>query len=149
MFLIDIAVPRNVEPAVNELESIFLYDIDDLQRVVDQNLQGRLSEVEQANAIISEEVERMQLWLRSREAGPTIRRLQDQWEAIRVGEIERMRSRLGPLTPQQESALEALTRGMLNKIAHGPISELRREAASPEGGMMAETLRRAFRLEDS
>jgi glutamyl-tRNA reductase len=146
MFLIDIAVPRNIEPSVNELDNVFLYDIDDLQKVVDRNVSDRVRVAEQAEEIITEEVERMMARLKAREIAPTIISLQEQLEQLRTSEIQRMRSRLGELTPQQEEAIDALTRGIINKIAHGPISELRRMAAQPEGHHFASVIRKAFRL---
>ncbi len=148
MFLIDIAVPRNIEPAVNDLENIFLYDIDDLQRVVDANLKGRSKVAEQAEEIIAEEVDRLLSRLRQREMAPVIVSLQEQLERIRVNEIDRMRGRLGALSPQQEEALDALTRAMMNKIAHGPIAELRRHANGETSSLVLETIRKAFRLDE-
>ncbi len=146
VFLIDIAVPRNIEPAVNTLDNVFLYDIDDLQRVVDTNLRGRQKEAEQAEEIITEEVDRLVMRLRTREVVPTIVSLQEQLEQIRLTEIERVRSKLGTLTPQQEEAIAALTRGILNKVAHGPIAELRKHAGHPEGVHVIDVVRRVFRL---
>ena len=95
MFLIDIAVPRNIEPSVNELDNVFLYDIDDLGKVVDTNLRGRLEVAQQAEVIIGEEVTRMMTRLRAREASPAIVSLQEQVEQWRVGEIERRRGQAG------------------------------------------------------
>jgi len=146
MFLIDISVPRNIEPAVNELDNVFLYDIDDLDRVVNTNLKGRIEVAAEAEEIIREEVERMMARLRVREVTPTIVSLQDQLEQLRTNEIERMRGRLGPLTPQQEEAIEAITRGIVNKIAHGPISELRKQAGDPGGVHLVDMIRKVFRL---
>jgi glutamyl-tRNA reductase len=148
IFIIDIAVPRNVEPSVNEIDNVFLYDIDDLQRVVATNLRGRFDEAVEADRIVSEEVERLEGWLRSRQAVPLIVSLQNQFEQIRAGEMERMRSKLGSLTPQQLEAVDALARGIINKIAHGPIAELRKNAGNSDGMAVAEVIRRAFRLED-
>src|SRR5581483_1522291 len=129
MFLIDIAVPRNIDPAVNGIEHAFLYDIDDLQRLTDRNLQARKDVAQAAEKIVAEEVSRLEAKLREREVAPTIVSLQEQLEEIRRDYVERYRSRLGTLTDDQERALEALTRGIVNKIAHGPISEMRRHAA--------------------
>ena len=148
MFLIDIAVPRNIEPAVNDLANVFLYDIDDLQKVVDNNLRGRLDEAAEADKIVMEEVDRLEAYMRGREVVPMIVSLQTQLESVRAGEVERMRSRLGPLTQQQEDALEALTRGIINKIAHGPISELRKNAGNPGGLPVLDAIRKIFRLSD-
>ncbi len=147
MFLIDIAVPRNIEPAVNELDNVFLYDIDDLARVVDTNVQSRRKEAEEAEAIIAEEVARLMERLKAREVAPVIVSLQEQLEQMRRAELDRVRGRLGQLTPQQEEALEALTRGIMSKIAHGPIAELRRSAGHPNGMHLVDLIRRVFRLE--
>jgi glutamyl-tRNA reductase len=148
MFLIDIAVPRNIEPSVNKLDNVFLYDIDDLQKVVDTNLVGRMQSAEEAEAIIREEVERMVARLKTREVVPTIVSLQEQLERLRVGELTRMRGKFGALTPEQEEALIALTKGIINKIAHGPISELRRQANQPDGHQIVLAIRKVFRLGD-
>jgi glutamyl-tRNA reductase len=142
MFLIDIAVPRQIEPSVNELDNVFLYDIDDLQQVVDRNLKGRLNAAEQAARIIDEEVGRLENRMRARGAANVIVGVQAQLEKIRAAEVERVHSKLGPLTPRQEEAIEALTRGIINKVAHGAIAELRKD---PEGS--AELIRRVFRIE--
>lgn len=146
MFLIDIAVPRNIDPAVNKLEGVFLYDIDDLGKVVDANLQGRIQVAGEAEEIIREEVDRMMARLATREIAPTIVSLQEQLEQWRKGEIERMRGKLGTLSPQQEEAIEAITRGIVNKVAHGPISELRRQASDPAGAHLMSVVRKLFRL---
>jgi glutamyl-tRNA reductase len=146
MFLIDIAVPRNIDPAVNRLDNVFLYDIDDLERVVNSNRLERAKEAEQAEAIVAMEVDRMVSRLHAREVAPTIVSLQEQLEQIRAGELARMRAKLGALTPQQEEALETLTRGIVNKVAHGPISELRRSAGQPEGLHLVDLIHRVFRL---
>jgi glutamyl-tRNA reductase len=146
MFLIDIAVPRNIEPGVDKLDNVFLYNIDDLDKVVDSNLRGRSEVALQAEEIIREEVDRMMIRLKSREVAPTIVGLQDQFEFWRKGEIERQRGKLGPLTPQQEEALDALTRGIVNKIAHGPITELRRQAGDASSLHLLNLIRRLFRL---
>lgn len=148
MFLIDIAVPRNIEPSVNKLDNVFLYDIDDLQKVVDSNLEGRMHSAEEAEAIIREEVERMMARLKAREVVPTIVSLQEQLEKLRTGELARMRGKFGTLTPEQEEALIALTKGIINKIAHGPISELRRQANEPDGHHFVVAIRKVFRLGD-
>jgi len=126
MFLIDIAVPRNIDPAVNEVDSVFLYDIDDLGKVVDDNLRGRVETAKEAEEIVREEVDRMVLRLKTRAAAPEIAMLQEQFETWRRGEIERHYSKLGALTPQQEEALHLITRGLMNKFAHRLISEIKR-----------------------
>ncbi len=146
IFLIDIAVPRNIEPAVNQIDNVFLYDIDDLGRVVEQNRVGRLEEAADAERIVEEEVEKMLVRMREREVTPTIVTLQERLEELRQAEVARVRGRLGGLTPQQEEAIESLTRSMMAKIAHGPIAELRRAAGKPETESIVEMVRRVFRL---
>jgi glutamyl-tRNA reductase len=148
MFLIDIAVPRNIEPDVNNLDNVFLYDIDDLDRVVQTNLKGRIEVAVEAEDIIREEVERMTLRLKSREVAPTIVSLQEQLSTLAATEIERNRAKLGSLTPQQEEAIQLIARGIVNKVAHGPITELRRQAADEGGVHLVNMVRRLFRLGD-
>jgi glutamyl-tRNA reductase len=146
MFLIDIAVPRNIEPEVNTLDGVFLYDIDDLGKVVKTNLETRRNVAGEAEAIISEEVERLLLRLKTRSVTPTIVSLQEKLEQVCVAEIERQRGKLGQLTPQQMEAVEAITRGIANKIAHEPIMELRRKADDPESMQLTHIIRKLFRL---
>ncbi len=152
MFLIDIAVPRNVDPRVNQIEHAFLYDIDDLQRLAERNMQTRHEVAQQAEMIVTEEVIRLESKLRERDVTPTILSLQEQLEIIRLDVLDRFRGRLGALTLDQEQAVEGLTRGIINKIAHGPISEMRRQAADQTAGEMARegelitAVRRIFRL---
>jgi glutamyl-tRNA reductase len=148
VFLIDIAVPRNIEPSVNEIDNVFLYDIDDLQEVVNANLRERLKAAERAEELVVEEVERTMARLKVAEVTPTIVGLQEQLEQIRAGEIEKARRKYGPFTPEQEQAMEALTRGIVNKIAHGPISEIRNHAGHPEGAHVIAAIRKAFHLQD-
>lgn len=154
MFLVDIAVPRNIDPQVNSVEHAFLYDIDDLQRLAERNLQTRREVAEQAENIVTEEVTRLEARLRERDVTPTILSLQEQLEAIRRETVERYRGRLGPLTVEQEQALDGLTRGIINKIAHGPISEMRRHAAAQAAGEttregeLISAVRRIFRLRE-
>ncbi|HZS53101.1 MAG TPA: glutamyl-tRNA reductase [Bryobacteraceae bacterium] len=154
MFLIDIAVPRNIDPAINSIEHAFLYDIDDLQRLTDRNLQARKEVAEAAEKIVAEEVGRLEARLREREVTPTIVSLQEQLEEIRRDALQRYRSRLGVLTDDQERTVEALTRAIVNKIAHGPISEMRRHAAAQEAEAEAgerelvSAVRRIFRLRE-
>jgi glutamyl-tRNA reductase len=148
MFLIDIAVPRNIDPAINQLDNVFLYDIDDLKEVVEANLRERSKEAERAEALVEEEVERMMVRLKVAEVTPTIMGLQEQLEQMRAAEIEKVRHKYGPFTPEMEQALEAATRGMINKIAHGPILELRNQAGQPDGAHVIAVVKKVFHLQD-
>ncbi len=154
MFLIDIAVPRNIDPQVNKLEHAFLYDIDDLSGLANRNLRARVEVAQQAEAIVSEEVERLEARLRERDVAPTIQSFQAQLESIRRDVLTRYRPRMGALTPEQDEMLDVITRGIINKVAHGPISEMRRNAANSktgeetQEGELASAVRRMFRLRD-
>ena len=149
MFFIDIAVPRDVDPAMNELDGIFVYDIDDLQQAVASNVADRRKEAERAEEIIESEVSRFQARLQTLEVVPTIVSLQDHLETIRQAEIDRVRGRLGTLSPEQEMAIEALTRGIVNKIMHTPISTLKTAAREAEATTIIDVIRRLFNLQES
>jgi len=148
MFFIDIAVPRDVDPAMNGLDGIFVYDIDDLQQAVSTNVADRRKEAERAEAIIESEVSRFQARLQTLEVVPTIVSLQDHLETIRQAEIDRVRGRLGALSPEQEMAIETLTRGIVNKIMHTPISTLKTAAREAEATTIIDVIRRLFNLQD-
>jgi len=128
MFFIDIAVPRDVDPAMNKLEGIFVYDIDDLQAVAAAHLAERSREAGDAEALIAAEVERFHQRQRTVNAAPAIVALQKQAEEIRQAELRRVQARLGPLTPEQAAAVEALTRGIVNKFLHPPMQALKQAA---------------------
>lgn len=125
MFLIDIAVPRNIEPSVNELDNVFLYDIDDLGKVVDSNLKGRLGVAEQAELIIGEEVTRLMSRLKAREASPAIAQIREQVEQWRTAEVKRAFAKLNSLTPEQEETIEEMMRRFSNKLLHQLMTEMR------------------------
>jgi glutamyl-tRNA reductase len=148
MFFIDIAVPRDVDPAMNKLDGIFVYDIDDLQQAVASHVADRRKEAERAEAIVTMEVERFQARIQTLDVVPTIVSLQDHLETIRQAEIDRVRGRLGPLSPDQEMAVEALTRGIVNKIMHTPISTLKSAAREPEATTVIDLVRRLFNLQE-
>src|SRR5438876_11496434 len=148
MFFIDIAVPRDVDPEMNKLDGIFVYAIDDLQQAVASHVSDRGKEAERAEAIIAAEVERFQARLQSLDVVPTIVSLHDHLETIRQAEIDRVRARLGPLSPEQEMAVETLTRGIVNKIMHTPISTLKTAAREPEATTLIDVVRRLFNLQD-
>jgi glutamyl-tRNA reductase len=147
MFLIDIAVPRNVEAAVNELEHVFLYDIDDLGRAVDQNLATRRKEAEEAEEIIEDEIRRLTERMKAREFAPVILELQQYLDRLGKSELDRLRPRFGELTPRQEEALAIYTRSLLQKVAHGPITELRRAGAMTDSDRIVGLIRRIFRMD--
>ena len=128
MVFIDIAVPRDVDPAVNQIEGIFVYDIDDLQQLAAAHMAERSREAGDAEALIGAEVERFHQRRRTVNVAPAIVTLQQQGEEIRQGELRRIHARLGSLTPEQLAAVEALTRGMVNKFLHPPMQALKQAA---------------------
>ncbi|OLC22634.1 MAG: glutamyl-tRNA reductase [Chloroflexi bacterium 13_1_40CM_55_7] len=148
MFFIDIAVPRDVDPEMNKLDGIFVYDIDDLQQAVSGHVADRRQEAERAEIIVNIEVERFQARVQALDVVPTIVSLQDHLETIRQAEIDRVRGRLGPLSPDQEIALEKLTRGIINKIMHTPITTLKTAARGPEVTTLIDVVRRLFKLQE-
>lgn len=128
VFIIDIAVPRDVDPDVNRLEGMFLYDIDDLQSVAASHLVDRGREAERAEAIITEETERFRRRIRTIDIAPVILDVQGTTEELRQSELHRQRHLLQSLTPQQQEAVDALTRGLMNKFLHLPLQALKSAA---------------------
>ncbi len=147
MFFIDIAVPRDVDAGVNKLDGVFVYDIDDLQQVVSSHLSDRKREAQRAEDIVAVEVDRFLAQLRTADVVPTIVSLQEHLETIRQAEIDRVRGRLGELSPEQEIAVEAMTRGIINKIMHTPITALKSAAREREATTVIDLVRRLFNLQ--
>jgi glutamyl-tRNA reductase len=148
IFVIDIGVPRNVDAGVNRLDSVYLYDIDDLAGVAAANAEERRHETTLAEAIVLEEQQRFDGWLAALKAVPTIRHLRARAEAIRQGELQRSLQRLG-LDEGQRQGVEALTRSIVNKLLHAPVSRLRAEAEREEGLAYLEAARVLFALDDA
>jgi len=149
MFFIDIAVPRDVDPEMNKLDGIFVYDIDDLQQVVSSHVADRHVEAERAEAIVQSEVDKFHARLHTLDVVPTIVSLQEHLETVRQAEIDRVRGRLGNLSPEQELAVEALTRGIVNKIMHTPITTLKSAAReSQEVTTVIDLVRKLFGLRE-
>jgi glutamyl-tRNA reductase len=146
MFFIDIAVPRDIDPTVNEIDNAFLYDIDDLQQVIDANLKERLKEALKAEEIVDLEVQAFCRKMQSREVVPMIVQLRDTLEKVRREEIERNRRHLKDLTPEQQAGVDQITRSLVNKILHTPIEQLKEMAHDPEGPDFADFMRKIFNL---
>ena len=128
MFFIDIAVPRDVDPGMNDVEGCFVYDIDDLQQVAQANLADRSREAQAAETIVSREVEKYHQRLQARDAVPAILALQQNAEAIREAELKRLQSRLASLTAEQQAIVDALTRSLTAKLLHPQLVALRQAA---------------------
>lgn len=125
-FFIDISVPRNIDPAVGKLSNAFVFDIDDLESVISSNIREREREAERAELIVESEIMQFQQTLRLLDIGPTIGALRNKLHDMAKLELSRQRNRLGPLTPEQESAVEALLVSTVNKISHPLLSHMRR-----------------------
>ncbi len=148
LFFIDISVPRNVDPAVNDLDGVFLYNIDDLQTVVQTNIEGRRREAEGAERIVKEEVLGMGRWLKSLDVVPTIVAIRERAEEIRKQELEKSLGRLGRLSEAERSLVDGLTQAIVNKLLHGPVTVLKEEVGSTNGNQAIETARKLFQLEE-
>jgi glutamyl-tRNA reductase len=148
IFLIDIAVPRDIDPRVNDLDNVYLYDIDDLQAEVAANLSSREREAVRAEAIVDREVGQFMRWLQSLDVVPTIISLRERFEGIRQAELEKALGRMGDLRADQREAVAALTASIINKLLHQPMTELKRQASSRDGHQYAAILRALFRLQE-
>ena len=148
VFIIDIAVPRDIDPQINKVSNIFLYDIDDLRNVIDANLKQRQREAQFAEEIVRQEVESFLNSAKAMDVAPTIVSLRNHWESIRQQELAKSKNRLGPLTRDQEAAIDSLTQSLLNKILHGPISELKTLSRNPAAKEHIETIKRILGLKD-
>lgn len=147
IFMIDISVPRNIDPEVNTIDNVFLYDIDDLQGVVASNVQGRQQEAEKAEDIISTEVGTYLQWERALDAVPTIVDLRDKVEDIRTRELEKAFCQLNGISDEQRSAVECLSKAIVNKIVHAPIVVLKQEAIGKESDKLVNFARKMFNLD--
>ncbi len=147
LFLIDLAVPRDLDPAIHTLDGCYLYDIDDLESVVAASLAGRRREAARAEAIVAQEAESFREWLASRDVVPAIASLRAWAEEIRAAELARARGRLG-LSESQEAAVESVTAQIVNKLLHLPTIRLKEAAAGADGGSYAETVRHLFGIAD-
>jgi glutamyl-tRNA reductase len=144
MFMVDLAVPRDIEQEVGELDDVFLYTVDDLQGIVQGNLDARRSAVQQAEAIIDTQVGQFMHWMHGRQSVPLIRALRDQAEEARRHEVERA-LRLLAKGDDPKQVLEALSQGLTNKLMHAPTQALN-EATGEERRTLADTLARLFRI---
>lgn len=147
LFLIDLSVPRNVEPGVAAIDGAYLYNIDDLQHVADANLELRQQKASQAEQIVEREVDGFRRRLVMQDAVPTILELQQRLEELRAAELEKCLRKVGPITPEQRQAIEMLSTQMVNKILHYPILQLREASDEPqERESLRKTIRKIFGL---
>ncbi len=145
--IIDIAIPRDVEPMVGDEPNVFLYNIDDLQGIVDANLGRRRSELPAAEQIVLRGVDDYWAWYSGLAVVPTIRALRDRGEAVRQAELERALKALSHLSPEDQLAIDALTRSLVNKVLHAPTARLRQAAGNGRGTGVLDTVRYLFELD--
>jgi len=146
VFLIDISVPRNIDPAINELDNVYLYDIDDLQGVVDSNILERKKEAEKAEKIINEEVEKFQKWLSSLDSVPTIIALRKRAENIKEAELRDFFNRFPDIDEKKKKAVIQLASTIVNKLLHPPTAALKEDSEDRE--TLIATIKRLYSLND-
>jgi glutamyl-tRNA reductase len=146
LFLIDIAVPRDVEPDVGQIDQVFLYNIDDLQTIVRENLARRKAELDRAEAIVTDEVHRFTTWMQSREMVPTVVALRQRFEAIRQSELRRLESKLAGLPPDARARVDEVTRLIVEKLLLTPTEQLKAVSDDAMAATYADALHRLFSL---
>jgi glutamyl-tRNA reductase len=146
LFIIDIAVPRDVDPRVGNMDNVFVYDVDDLQQVAEENLAVRAREAAHAERIIEEEIDSFLRWRRSLELAPTIVALRKRFGDIAEEELRRALSRLETISPADRTVLEAMGRSLVNKLLHQPLTQLKTGASEPDGALLIDAVRRLFAL---
>ncbi len=149
LFLIDIAVPRDIDPAIGDMDNVYLYNIDDLQAVVDENLKNRLEEAGKAERIIDEEVETFMKWHATLQVVPTIVELRSKIEDITRSELERSASWMKGLQEDDRNHIEALVQAVVNKILHDPVTGLKEISENGGADPYVAALRRLFGLENT
>jgi glutamyl-tRNA reductase len=147
MFFIDISVPRNIDPTIHEMENVYLYDIDHLQGIVDQNLKERQKEARKAEEIIMEELRNFENYLEQRRLSPTIQQLSQKFDLIRTNEVSKYLQRLPQFTDEQKEIFEACTKAIVNKILHEPILTMKTEEVKEGSPKYSEILRKLFGLQ--
>jgi glutamyl-tRNA reductase len=146
LFLIDIAVPRDIETTVRKISGVFLYDLDDLRSVAEANLRERMKEAAAAEALVDREVREFLDWQRSLDVVPLLVELRQRGDEIRRTEIEKARRRLGPLSAEQEAAIDAITAGIVNKLLHAPTVHLKEIAREGNTDAQVSLIRRLLGL---
>ncbi len=149
LFIVDIAVPRDVDPSVASLEGVVLRDIDDLRGVIEASVGSRLGEVSKVEAIIARELERFLQWERSSKIGSTLAALLEKGEAVRAAEVDRLLARRSTISPADREAIERITRRIVAKLLHEPMNRAKELASSKQGDLYLSALRELFELDDA
>lgn len=140
VFFIDMAVPRDIEPGVGDLDNVFVYDIDDLQAVVAADMAERHAEIERGEGIIAEEVEEFLDWFRTLDAVPIITALRDKFDEIRSAEYDKLVGKMPDLSPEEREAINAAMRSVVNKICHQPMIRIKDYAVDQDSSAKLETI---------
>ncbi len=148
IFIIDIAVPRNVDPAINQLDNVYIYDVDDLQHIAGENLADRRREAEAAEALVDGEATRFVREIASQVATPTIVALRERAEALKKEELAKALARMEGLDARHQKTVEILAERLVNKLLHDVLTEVKRGATEPDGDALLALTRRLFRLDD-
>ena len=148
MFFIDIAVPRDIDPRINDISNVYLYDIDDMEGVVGTNIKMRGEEAKKAERIIEKEIEQFNKWLGTLSAVPTIISLRERFEEIRKKEVEKTLSGLNGSSEINAKVLNALTSAIVNKILHNPVTQLKTLDNTREGSYFVDAAKKLFNLKD-
>jgi glutamyl-tRNA reductase len=146
LFIIDLAVPRDVEPSVGDIEQVFLYNVDDLQSIVQENLSRRTREIAHAETIVAEELLKFATWQRSRGAVPTVVALRQRFDAIRRSELQRLDGKLAGLSPDARARVDEVTRLIVEKLLHEPTEQLKALPDEETQVAFTEAVNRLFRL---
>lgn len=147
MFFIDISVPRNIDPLINKIDNVYLYDIDDLQGVVAANIKERQNEVQEAENIIKEEIEKFYRWIKSLDVVPTIISLRKKFDEIKNEELNEALASLKDLSEEQKKTIEKMADAIAKKILHDPVTHLKKESNKVEGDFYIEAARKLFDLD--
>jgi glutamyl-tRNA reductase len=146
LFIIDLAVPRDVEASVGDIEQVFLYNVDDLQSIVQENLSRRTREIAHAETIVAEELLKFATWQRSRGAVPTVVALRQRFDAIRRSELQRLDGKLAGLSPDARARVDEVTRLIVEKLLHEPTEQLKALPDEETQVAFTEAVNRLFRL---
>jgi glutamyl-tRNA reductase len=149
LFVIDIAVPRDVEPTVNSIDNVFRYDVDDLEGIVQESMRGRQNAAAKAESLVADEARSLDAWAEARGVTPTIVALRQKTKSVLAAELDRsLSTKLKHLGESDRAALEAMLEATVNKLLHSPTQHLRKAAGDPRGEQLAQVIRDLFELPD-
>jgi glutamyl-tRNA reductase len=146
MFFIDMAVPRDIDPDANQIDNVYVYDIDDLNNVIETNLEERQREAAKAEEIVAAEADAFRKWLEAQQVTPTIVSLRRKYEEIKAAEVGKALAALGEADPKTRQVVESLASSLLNKVLHSPIASLKRDCEEHSPAQRIAVVREVFDL---